>query len=103
MYQSNNNTDWIAKEKRELFCKYVNTAIMSKKSKTLNATLKEAKKVVDRAFETYPDYNEEQELEDNTIDVGEEKWDAIQEQIYENHSKEEEIKAEEIQTNKLRD
>jgi hypothetical protein len=57
-----NNTDWIAKEKRELFCKSVNTIFMSQDPKTqlkpLADLLKLAQQIVDRAFELYPDKND---------------------------------------------
>jgi len=53
-------TDWINKEKRELFCKYVNSTIMTKKEVDLDVLLKEAKKVVDEAFNCYPDRSEEE-------------------------------------------
>ena len=61
-------TDWIAKEKRELFCKTVNTWIMkcgADKDPIIESVLKIAKEVVDKAFEHYPEakLEEEEEIE----------------------------------------
>jgi len=57
MPYKNDNTDWISKEKRELFCKSVNTYIMGfgDNKMTLNEILIGAKQIVDTAFKNYPD------------------------------------------------
>ncbi len=59
---------WVGREKRELFCKATNTLFMSQDPKTqlkpLDDLLEIAKRIVDRAFENYPDKtNEEEEVE----------------------------------------
>ena len=57
-YQTNSNMskdDWSKKEKRELFCKAINTLIMSGKDKDLFKALSLAKQIVDTAFDNYPD------------------------------------------------
>lgn len=53
-------TDWINKEKRELFCKYVNSTIMTdiKQAEQIEIILNKAQQVVDTAFELYPDRGE---------------------------------------------
>ena len=56
---NNNNyskeTDWISREKRELFCKSVNSLIMTRKDIELEDALADAKSIVDTAFANYPD------------------------------------------------
>ena len=54
MAYQKDNTDWISKEKRDLFCKAINTQIMSG-AKEVDGMLDNAKKIVDKAFEYYPD------------------------------------------------
>ena len=56
----NKDTDWLSKEKRELFCKAVNSIIMTdiKKLDDLDFVLESAQKIVDTAFKTYPDLEE---------------------------------------------
>lgn len=56
-------TDWINKEKRELFCKYVNSTIMTDITNVekLDLVLEKAQQVVDKAFELYPDRVEDKE------------------------------------------
>ena len=56
-YTKNDNTDWIAKEKRELFCKAVNSMLMTTPEKPLEVALNASKTIVDKAFENYPDNN----------------------------------------------
>jgi len=53
MAYQNNSTDWLSKEKRELFAKAVNSMIMNNVS--LKEALDNAKKIVDTAFKHYPD------------------------------------------------
>lgn len=58
--------NWIQKEKRELFCKVVNCFIMktgADKDPKIDVVLNIAKTVVDKAFETYPNEEEEKETE----------------------------------------
>ena len=63
-------TDWLAKEARELFCKTVNTLIMGEEKSLIKDIdwefiLLKAKLVVDKAFENYPDkLPEEEELQE---------------------------------------
>lgn len=61
----NNNTDWISKEKRELFGKAVNSILMTGPSKilALNDVLDSAKQIVDFAFQSYPDNEDKNETE----------------------------------------
>ena len=62
MAKYDKDTDWLAKEKRELMCKCVNTLFMSQDPKTQLKPLVDllliAKQVVDTAFENYPDKEE---------------------------------------------
>ena len=55
--QNNNMTkeDWSQKDRREYFAKAVNSMLMTDKDKDLDEVLKNAKKIVDTAFEYYPD------------------------------------------------
>lgn len=55
-------TDWISKEKRELFCKFVNSTIMSDREKQLDKIIEEAEKTINKAFELYPDTQETTEI-----------------------------------------
>jgi len=55
----NKNTDWLSKEKRELFAKAVNSMLMTNPNVGLDECLKKAKVIVDTAFENYPDLSEE--------------------------------------------
>lgn len=77
MYE-NKETDWLSKEKRELFSKTVNSIIMNlKASKTgeliqVEEIAKVAKKIVDSAFKFYPDKNEPELGVDNSEAI--EKW-----------------------------
>ena len=54
-YKKDNETDWVSKEKRELFCKSINSMIMTDPKKPLEVVLNDAKTIVDTAFENYPD------------------------------------------------
>lgn len=67
------NENWIQKEKRELFCKSVNSLLMSdyyahKNNNEVKIVddqlnvLEVAKKTVDKAFELYPHIDEEEEV-----------------------------------------
>ena len=58
-------TDWISREKRELFAKAVNSILMTNSGTSLDDALKSAKEIVDTAFLNYPDTdpNKEEELE----------------------------------------
>ena len=55
MAYQNNNVDWIGKEKRELFCKSVNTLLMRGEEEFKKEVLDVAKEIVDTAFKNYPD------------------------------------------------
>ena len=62
-YQTNSSMSkdgWIQKEKRELFCKAVNTTLMNENldNKSLDTILESAKTIVDTAFKNYPDNTE---------------------------------------------
>ena len=50
--------DWISKEKRELFSKAVNSYLMRTDTPDIDKVLEIAKKIIDRAFELYPDAND---------------------------------------------
>jgi len=52
-------TDWTNKEKRELFCKAVNSMLMTKPDFDGLEVLDRAKTIVDTAFKNYPDRAEE--------------------------------------------
>lgn len=52
-----NETDWISKEKRELFCKAVNSILMTKPDTPIAQALDISKRIVDTAFTNYPDPN----------------------------------------------
>lgn len=58
----NKETDWISKEKRELFGKAVNTILMNEKNITLDLAIAQAKIIVDKAFDFYPDNGTPQEF-----------------------------------------
>jgi len=47
--------EWAQKEKRELFCKAVNSMLMTNRRMKLDKALDRAKKIVDAAFTHYPD------------------------------------------------
>jgi hypothetical protein len=55
MNNNYNETDWISKEKRELFCKSVNSILMTNKDVAVEEALMNAKSIVDTAFKNYPD------------------------------------------------
>ena len=58
------NTDWLSKEKREMFRTVVNSFIIksgSDKDPIMDKILPIAEQVVNRAFEIYPDKNEDGE------------------------------------------
>ena len=57
-------TDWISKEKRELFAKAVNSMLMTNPEVKLETALEASKKIVDTAFENYPDKYEAEEKND---------------------------------------
>jgi len=60
-YQTNSSMskdDWAKKEKRELFCKAVNTIMMNENKEDIADVLKTAKIIVDTAFKNYPDNTE---------------------------------------------
>lgn len=61
--QAKQETDWINKEKRELFCKFVNTVLMTDINKldALDEVLENGEKIVNKAFELYPDEVKETE------------------------------------------
>ena len=63
-YTKNDNTDWISKERRELFCKAVNSMLMTTPDKPLEVALNAAKTIVDTAFKNYPDNNGENKTEE---------------------------------------
>jgi len=46
---------WLQKEKRELFCKFVNSTLMNNPEINLVTVKDDAKYIVDKAFELYPD------------------------------------------------
>jgi len=50
-------TDWINKEKRELFCKFINSVLMTdiEKLGELDYLMERAGQVIDKAFKLYPD------------------------------------------------
>ena len=52
-------TDWTNKEKRELFCKAVNSMLMTTPNAKLEVVLTMAKMIIDTAFTNYPDRAEE--------------------------------------------
>jgi len=57
-YPQNSNMskdDWSRKEKRELFCKAVNSIMMNENKEDIVDVLKTAKTIVDTAFKNYPD------------------------------------------------
>ena len=59
--------NWQQKEKRELFCKCVNTFIMktgSDKDPIMEKVMEYAQMVVDKSFSTYPNEEEEGEEKD---------------------------------------
>jgi len=61
MVYTQKETDWKSKEQRELFCKVVNCYIMkagSEKDPIIEKILEVAQNVVDKAFELYPDKND---------------------------------------------
>jgi len=58
---SSQGTDWKNKECRDLYCKSVNSHIMTfKEDMKLEEILKRSKEIVDTAFKNYPDRAEEQ-------------------------------------------
>jgi len=59
-------TDWLQKEKRELFCKAVNSLIMEGKL-TPTEAIDQAKIIVDKAFEFFPDAKPEEEIEESAL------------------------------------
>lgn len=59
-------TDWISKEKRELFCKAVNSYLMEG-DHTTDVAILEAKKIIDKAFEFYPDTQPEEEISEEEM------------------------------------
>jgi hypothetical protein len=63
-YEKQPQTDWSSKEKRDLFCKAVNCYVMKSgadKDPVIDKILPIAQQIVDRAWELYPDKNEEEE------------------------------------------
>jgi len=58
-------TDWISREKRELFCKAVNSILMTTPETPLEKALTAAKTIVDTAFKNYPDRAEEDAKAEN--------------------------------------
>jgi len=54
-YGQMTKAEWAQKEKRELFCKAVNSMLMTTPNTDLNETIKKAKAIVDAAFTHYPD------------------------------------------------
>ena len=57
-------TDWISKEKRELFCKAVNSMLMTTPDMDLKDVLERSRIIINTAFENYPDKEEEAKGED---------------------------------------
>ena len=58
MDYKNNNTskqDWVQINKREFFCKAVNSIMMNENKEDIVDVLKTAKTIVDTAFKNYPD------------------------------------------------
>jgi len=55
MAYQKDNTDWIAKERRELFAKAVNSMLMTSPEMKVEDALQKAKLIVDTAFNNYPD------------------------------------------------
>ena len=55
MAYQKDNTDWISKEKRELFAKAVNSMMMTDGNLAIEKILRTAKQIVDTAFKNYPD------------------------------------------------
>ena len=60
-YQKEKETDWLSKEKRELFSKAVNSYLMKTDTPDIDKVLEIAKKIINRAFELYPDKNDTEE------------------------------------------
>ena len=57
------DADWDAINKREFYCKAVNSILMTNPNTPIDEVLEKAKVIVDKAFELYPDaILEEQEL-----------------------------------------
>ena len=54
-YKKDTDTDWIAKEKRELFCKATNSNRMVDPKTPLKQALDDAETTINKAFELYPD------------------------------------------------
>ncbi len=61
MAYQKDNTDWIAKERRELFAKAVNSMLMTSPEMSIKDALEKAKLIVDTAFNNYPDNDESTE------------------------------------------
>ena len=64
VYDKQSNTDWVSKEKREMFRTVVNSWIIksgSEKDPVMDKVLPIAQQIVDKAFELYPDKNNESE------------------------------------------
>ena len=61
-------TDWISKEKRELFCKAVNSMLMTNKDVKVIDALSLSQEIVDTAFINYPD-KEEGKVEGKSEDI----------------------------------
>lgn len=53
-YTDKDKKDFIQKEARELFCKAVNSILMTKTDEDIEKIIEKAKKIVDKAFEFYP-------------------------------------------------
>lgn len=60
------NTDWRAKEQRELLCKAVNSILMTNPERDVDEALESGKKIVDFAFENYPD----KPMEEPRVELG---------------------------------
>ena len=58
MAYSTEKVDWLSKEKRELFSKAVNSYLMKTDNPDIDKVLEIAKQIIDKAFELYPDKNE---------------------------------------------
>ncbi len=52
------DVDWLSKEKRELFCKAVNSYLMKTDTLDIDKVLDIARKIIDKAFLLFPDKNE---------------------------------------------
>ena len=60
-YPINKDTDWLSKEKRQMFVDKVGALIIKGKEEDLEKIFELAEKIVNKAFEIFPDKQESQE------------------------------------------